>query len=70
MTGAEVMPQSQQRAMNGSEQQSSPIVREVMREFGGPEGRVYKRGEVVDVTNWRHAGRLVEQHKLSDYLVN
>lgn len=45
---------------------SQPTIRRrVLRNFGGPEGRVYERNEVVDVTGWRHADRLVEQHKLS-----
>lgn len=64
-------------AHNGSEGRgaiaSDPrprTVRRVLRDFGGPQGRVYKSGEVVDTTDWRHATRLVEQHKLSDYLIN
>lgn len=44
-------------------------LRRVLRDFGGPEGRVYKSGEVVDVTGWRNARHLVEQHKISEYLV-
>lgn len=44
-------------------------LRRVLREFGGPEGRMYQPGEVVDVTTWRNAHRLVEQRKISDYIV-
>jgi predicted phosphoribosyltransferase len=36
----------------------------VLRKFGGPEGREYQIGELVDVEEWRHAERLIATRHL------
>ncbi len=73
-TDSDVRPASHAESVTGAERpfvatsgrSAKPVIRRrVLRAFGGPEGKVYESGEVVDVTNWRHAGQLVDQHKLS-----
>ena len=44
------------------------VLRRVLRPFEG-EGVTYHAGQVVDVTSWRNAQRLVDQHRLSEYVV-
>lgn len=36
----------------------------VLRKFGGPEGREFQVGELVDVETWRHADRLIATRHL------
>jgi hypothetical protein len=44
-------------------------LRRVLRDIGAG-GKPYKVGEVVDVTGWRNWERLVDQRRLSDYVVD
>lgn len=36
----------------------------VTRTFGGPEGRVFEQGEIVDAAEWKHTSRLLAQRYL------
>lgn len=37
---------------------------EVMRPFGGPDGRTLERGEMVDASEWRNLRALVNMGRL------
>lgn len=45
-----------------------PSTHIVTRPFGGPGGRVYKVGEPVDASKWKHTLQLVEQRRLRPLL--
>lgn len=43
---------------------------EVLKTINGPEGNVYTSGQIVDVSAWRWAKKLIEQRKLRPVLAH